>query len=528
ESYSKIISYGSNSYGPTSFKVWTKSGQIIEFGNTADSAIEAQGKTAIRVWAVNKVGDTKGNYLTVGYTEDTANGEYYPKEIDYTGNTKVTPALLTYNSVRFIYATRPDITPMYDGGSLIKSTQRLTNVQTWAQVSGVDTLVKDYQLTYDVSAATQFIQDSRLIQIQECDSSAISVCLPATSFGLHPLSSDLVVPSYEGAVLPNAINGYWSYHSQPQYMQSGDFNGDGKMDYMWIPNNSDGRWLVAYSTGNGFTTPVYSSPAIPATISGYLAYHSQPQYMKFADFNGDGKMDYMWIPNNSDGRWLVAYSTSNVMLISSITTGLNAITTIDYKPLTNSTVYTKDNNAVYPLVDIQAPMYVVSSVSSSNGIGGNYVSNYNYVGAKSHMTGGGFLGFRQTINTDAQGIKSTTTYRQDYPYQGLPLTAEKRTSSGVLLNSVANTWTATTNPAWSPQYHASQIGQSVESSYELTGGLISTVTTSNVYDGYGNPTSITVSTPDGYSKTTTNTYVNDLANWYLGRLINATVSSTAP
>ncbi|MDP1576532.1 MAG: hypothetical protein Q8L76_07190, partial [Cypionkella sp.] len=63
---------------------------------------------------------------------------------------------------------------------------------------------------------------------------------------------------------------------------------------------------------------------------------------------------------------------------------------------------------------------------------------------------------------------------------------------------------------------------------ELTGGLISTVTTSNVYDGYGNPTSITVSTPDGYSKTTTNTYVNDLANWYLGRLINATVSSTAP
>lgn len=225
-------------------------------------------------------------------------------------------------------------------------------------------------------------------------------------------------------------------------------------------------------------------------------------------------------------------------------TGLGATTSVVYKPLTDGAVYTKDTTGVYPVIDVQAPLYVVSQVSSSNGIGGTYVSNYRYVGAKSHLTGGGFLGFRETTSTDAQtGIVSKTTYRQDYPYQGLPLSAEKRTSTNVLLNSVSNTWAFATNSAWSAQYHVPQLTQSVESSYELTGTLISTVTTCNSYDGYGNPTYIgvwTTTTAAGincaappaktglYVKETVNLYTNDLVNWYLGRLTSATVTSTTP
>ncbi|HET7831444.1 MAG TPA: toxin TcdB middle/N-terminal domain-containing protein, partial [Gallionella sp.] len=198
--------------------------------------------------------------------------------------------------------------------------------------------------------------------------------------------------------------------------------------------------------------------------------------------------------------------------------------------------------AAYPVLDIQAPLYVVSSVASSNGIGGNYVSNYSYAGAKAHVTGGGFLGFHTTSSTDAQtGIVSTTTYRQDYPYQGLPLSAEKRTGTGTTLNSVSNTWSFVTNPAWGTQYHVPQLTQSVESSYELTGSLISTVTTCNQYDGYGNPlyiavwsgnTSISCAAPPvktgWYVKETTNSYTNDTVNWFLGRLKSATVTSTTP
>ena len=59
ESYTRIVSYGSAGNGPAWFKAWTKSGQIMDYGNTADSRIEAQGKPTVRVWAVDKISDTK-------------------------------------------------------------------------------------------------------------------------------------------------------------------------------------------------------------------------------------------------------------------------------------------------------------------------------------------------------------------------------------------------------------------------------------------------------------------------------------
>ncbi|MFO3796492.1 MAG: SpvB/TcaC N-terminal domain-containing protein, partial [Anaerolineales bacterium] len=37
ESFSKVISYGMAGSGPSWFKVWTKAGLVMEFGNTADS-----------------------------------------------------------------------------------------------------------------------------------------------------------------------------------------------------------------------------------------------------------------------------------------------------------------------------------------------------------------------------------------------------------------------------------------------------------------------------------------------------------
>jgi hypothetical protein len=66
------------------FKAWTKTGLILEYGFTADSSVEAQGRKDVMIWAVNKIQDTKENYLSVSYEENNDNGEYYPKRIDYT------------------------------------------------------------------------------------------------------------------------------------------------------------------------------------------------------------------------------------------------------------------------------------------------------------------------------------------------------------------------------------------------------------------------------------------------------------
>jgi len=67
-------------------------GQILEYGNTGDSRIEAQANPpqsnpTVRVWALNKISDKKGNYLTVTYAEDNANGDFYPIKIEYNWNT---------------------------------------------------------------------------------------------------------------------------------------------------------------------------------------------------------------------------------------------------------------------------------------------------------------------------------------------------------------------------------------------------------------------------------------------------------
>ena len=104
ESFSKIVSFGTAGTGPAWFEVKTKSGQIMQFGNTTDSRILAQGKTTARDWALNKVSDTKGNYFTVTYVNDTVYGQAYPTQIDYTGNAAA--GLAAYNSVRFVYDGR--------------------------------------------------------------------------------------------------------------------------------------------------------------------------------------------------------------------------------------------------------------------------------------------------------------------------------------------------------------------------------------------------------------------------------------
>lgn len=220
-------------------------------------------------------------------------------------------------------------------------------------------------------------------------------------------------------------------------------------------------------------------------------------------------------------------------MISSIINGFSATTAVSYAPLTDGSVYSKDSGAVYPYVDVQAPLYVVSSVAVGDGIGGSHVTDYTYAGARSHQLGGGFLGFWQVTAHDPQAhLSVVATYRQDYPYQGQPLGTQKRTDGGVLLSQSLVTYTdQLLDTAKSPVWHRSLPTHSVETSYELNGGgLISSVTTDTQYDSYGNPTSLVVDSGGGYSKTTVNTYDNivDPDRWFLGRLRRSTVTSVTP
>jgi len=264
ESFTKVISYGTAGNGPSYFVAKTKSGQTIEYGNTTDSKIEAQGKSSVRVWALNKMQDTKGNYLTVTYTEDNTNGDFYPSRIDYTGNT--TASLSPAQSVQFTYDTRTDVVPAYQAGSVIKTMKRLINAKTYAGAA----LVRDYQITYDTSPTTQ---RSRITTVKECD--AASVCISPTSITMHNGS---IVGGY-------AATGH-TMGSAEKYV--GDFNGDGKTDLYSFDYQQAGSNIY----GTGYFCAGGSGSCTTINLNGLFSYEVTTQGKMYAgDFNGDGITD---------------------------------------------------------------------------------------------------------------------------------------------------------------------------------------------------------------------------------------------
>ena len=547
ESYSRIVSYGSQGSGPAWWKVWTKSGQIIEYGNTADSRIEAQGKTEVTLWSLNKLSDTVGNYLTVSYIEDNPNGQYYPDRIDYTGNISAgkTPA----NSVRFVYETRPDIVLISQPTTTGRINVRPRSLQAYV---GTTTLVHEYLLGYVQGVPTN---RSRLTTIAE--SVADGTSLAPTRFDWARTTIGLLNSTWSGghgvgdsgwqmADLFNDGRQVYYTHSSNGTHYATRLNSDGTVqNWTWSGGHGvgDSGWQMADLFGDGrqvyythssngthYATRLNSDGTIQNwTWSGGHGVGDSGWQM--ADLFGDGRQVYYTHSGNGT-HYLTGFASSVPDVLTAVTNGLGVATTVTYRPLTDGNVYTKNGTAVYPYRDLQVPLYVVSSVSTSDGIGGDHLTDYSYAGAKSHQLGGGFLGFRQVSAYDPQAhIRSITTYRQDYPYQGQPLSTQKLTDSNILLSQSTITYTdQLLNASLSPTWHQSLPTHSVESTYELTGGLISTVITDTQYDAYGNPTSIVVNSGAGYSKTTTNTYDNiiNAKHWFLGRLRRSTVNSVTP
>jgi RHS repeat-associated protein len=175
ESFSRVVSYGQAGSGPAWFKVWTKSGQTMEFGNTDDSRIEAQGKPSVRTWAISRTCNSSASCIEYSYNEDSARGEYAAKQIVYTRNGSSSAA--PPNAVRFVYEPRGDTMVLYQAGARAEMSHRLAAVQTWVGAHHA----REYRLSYQQSPATQ---RSRLVSVTECAMEA-SVntfsCLPPTS-----------------------------------------------------------------------------------------------------------------------------------------------------------------------------------------------------------------------------------------------------------------------------------------------------------------------------------------------------------
>jgi hypothetical protein len=309
----------------------------------------------------------------------------------------------------------------------------------------------------------------------------------------------------------------------------GDFNADGKTDILrWY----DDPTYNAVFLSNGDGTFVQASSPTYAQFG-----HSNSTAGSFAaDFNGDGRSDVLaWRDDPSLNRLLQPeYGIADLLV--SATTSIGATTSITYQPLTNASVYSKDNTATYPVQDMQVPIYVVSRVDASNGVGGVYSGSYTYAGAKADVSGRGFLGFRQMKVTDLQtGIVETANYLQNFPYVGV-LASKTKTLSTLTLGQATSTYQFSNSsngatvsvPSGTGAPYRVSVAQSVSSGSDLDGTALPSTTSTFQYDAFGNSTQVAIANSDGYSKTTTNIYTNNATNWLLGRLTASTVTGQAP
>lgn len=156
---------------------------------------------------------------------------------------------------------------------------------------------------------------------------------------------------------------------------------------------------------------------------------------------------------------------------------------------------------------------------------------------KANLQGRGLLGFSRTIAqrevdaTNSQQIQ--TYYSQQFPYIGLVAQQDVFvTNGGVwrLVKRSTNSFSAQLYLAISGSLWFPYTSQNNDYGYDYgTGALASSSQTTYQYgDSWGNPTSVTVSTNDGFSGSTTNTYLNNFTTWVIGRLTASTVSRTSP
>lgn len=257
----KIISYG-NINTPTHFKVFTNSGLIMEYGTTDDSRAGV-GKDKTVYWLLDKVSDTKGNYYSFKYYRNNNNAEYYPTEINYTGN--ITAGITPYASVKFEYEDRDDITTQFiSDHELVKNSKRITSIKNFYK----DSLVRSYNFSYQYSSSNL----TQLTSIQECGLNG--ECHNPTQFTYHN-NNNLKFSTIN-------LNSIQKTSTSSQ-LSPIDINADGVQDIIEI---TKGDYLKAYSSNKNPSNLDYTQTTFSPSINviGKLS---------IADFNGDGKPDFL-------------------------------------------------------------------------------------------------------------------------------------------------------------------------------------------------------------------------------------------
>ncbi|OAM87165.1 hypothetical protein AW736_24145 [Termitidicoccus mucosus] len=321
ESFTRVVSYGASGNSPGWFRAWTKGGLIIEFGHTDESRFRPQNQMAPLSWAVNKISDTAGNYMTFHYSVDAVSGQQVLDEIRYTGHdgdgTPSSPLLQPYASLEFVYENRPDTSFGYIHGAKISSLKRLKKIRS---LYG-ETEVRAYTLSY---TQRPYSNRSLLASITESGAGGAAY-LPLTfAYSDPPGGFDVPGSAFHPPPVIAGIDGQGRLADQGVVFI--DLNGDGRADCLQkLGLSGDVAAMYGYSgtvvskawlnTPSGWVEAIGANGQhdhrLPgsAPLSTNMKTHAET-YVRLADFNNDGLIDVF---DGSTGNTYLSTGTGFVL-----------------------------------------------------------------------------------------------------------------------------------------------------------------------------------------------------------------------
>lgn len=308
--------------GPAYFKVWTKSGQIYEYGTKPitnsggvpdvdrQAIIHAQGQRAVAVWAAHRISDVVGNYINFKYTQSdniawgsgTSNtnakgSEWNIAEIQYTGNASQPP----YNKVIFSYQDRSGLAdPAHDRAEAYQlnsknvSTKLLVAIRTYVNSPNPEAAgsasgslpVRVVKINYERGAISG---RSRVTGIVECAGSDEAKCLPGPRFNYeNGAPVGFVLNAGFSATSPSLATVKLTDSTGSYGVLTGDFNGDGRTDIIRWSNTATENQLWLSKGGGRFEMATVFNITTDKLFSNDGCYYSM-----VADFNGDGLSDIL-------------------------------------------------------------------------------------------------------------------------------------------------------------------------------------------------------------------------------------------
>ncbi len=327
----------------------------------------------------------------------------------------------------------------------------------------------------------------------------------------------------------------------------GDFNQDGRSDFIqydkYLPAAI--QLFTINKEANSFDNkqilfPVF--PSVPPPINSD-DYYPKSTFVA-GDFNGDGNIDLLnqfeecqelfwdWQEDIIVRHNIGFTTTEKNSVITKVTNSLGNETEYLYSRMSDHLVYQSNESPTYPFNKFRENLMLVKEFKISDGNGGWFKNAYSYSNAILHVTGKGFVGFKENTIRNDNSSRITKYFRSD-EYKSFGLLVQNRELQTVMPNNIETNvydiYTTTSNlDIGNPSKPSHFLYSSATITYDKINNTWKKVEQSDP-DSYGNVcTVITKSGIEGcsaeHTTTITNQYQNFTSNnqWILGRLTNAT------